>query len=204
MPNIFRFSNAWLSWFGALALLAFLAGLSACSDPKLAFKGVDITGTDYAKELNLPDQNGQVRKLKDFSGKLVVVFFGYTQCPDVCPTSMAELVEVKKALGAQAHLLQGIFVSVDPERDTQEVLKAYMANFDASFVALRPEAEQLAALTRDYKVYAKKVPGTQPGFYTVDHSAGSYVYDPQGRVRLYARYGSGAPALAQDILVLLR
>ena len=117
---------------------------------------------------------------------------------------MADLVEVKKALGAQSDKLQGVFVSIDPERDTQEVLKAYMANFDSSFVALRPEPEQLAALTKNYKVYAKKVPSTQPGFYTVDHSAGSYVYDPQGRLRLYARYGIGASALAQDVMVLLK
>lgn len=190
-------------YWGYVWLLCVGLGLWGCTE-KPKFAAIDVTGADYAKGFELKDQNGQVRTMADFKGKVVVVFFGYTQCPDVCPTSMAELVEVKKALGAQAHLLQGIFVSVDPERDTQEVIKAYMANFDASFVALRPEAEQLAALTRDYKVYAKKVPGTQPGFYTVDHSAGSYVYDPQGRVRLYARYGSGASALAQDILVLLR
>ncbi len=188
------------AWFLFLSLGL---GLWGCSE-KPKFAAIDVTGADYAKGFELKDQDGQVRTLADFKGKVVVVFFGFTQCPDVCPTSMAELVEVKKALGAQGEKLQGVFVSVDPERDTQEVLKAYMANFDPGFVALRPEPERLAATTKDFKVYAKKVPSTQPGFYTVDHSAGSYVYDPQGRLRLYARYGSGASALAQDILVLLR
>ena len=149
MPNNFRFSNFWLRCFGALALWAALAGLSGCSDPKPAFKGVDITGADYAKELNLSDQNGQVRKLKDFSGKLVVVFFGYTQCPDVCPTTMQELAEVKRLLGPDGDKLQAVFVTVDPERDTTELLKAYVENFDASFVALRPTQEQLPAIAKE-------------------------------------------------------
>jgi len=204
MPNIFRFSNAWLSWFGALALLAFLAGLSACSDPKLAFKGVDITGADYAKELNLPDQNGQVRKLKDFSGKLVVVFFGYTQCPDVCPTTMQELAEVKRLLGPDGDKLQAVFVTVDPERDTTELLKAYVENFDASFVALRPTQEQLPAIAKEFKIYFKRVEGKTPSSYTMDHSAGSYIFDTQGRVRLFNRYGTGAQALADDFKLLLK
>jgi len=204
MPNIFRFSNAWLSWFGALALLAFLAGLSACSDPKLAFKGVDITGADYAKELNLPDQNGQVRKLKDFSGKLVVVFFGYTQCPDVCPTTMQELAEVKRLLGPDGDKLQAVFVTVDPERDTTELLKAYVENFDASFVALRPTQEQLPAIAKEFKIYFKRAEGKTPSSYTMDHSAGSYIFDTQGRVRLFNRYGTGAQALADDFKLLLK
>ena len=171
MPNIFRFSNAWLRWFGALALIATLSGLSACSDPRPAFKGVDITGADYAKELNLPDQNGQVRKLKDFSGKLVVVFFGYTQCPDVCPTTMQELAEVKRLLGPDGDKLQAVFVTVDPERDTAELLKAYVENFDASFVALRPTQEQLPAIAKEFKIYFKRVEGKTPTSYTMDHSA---------------------------------
>jgi protein SCO1/2 len=204
MPNIFRFSNAWLSWFGALALLAFLAGLSACSDPKPAFKGVDITGADYAKELNLPDQNGQVRKLKDFSGKLVVVFFGYTQCPDVCPTTMQELAEVKRLIGPDGDKLQAVFVTVDPERDTTELLKAYVENFDASFVALRPTQEQLPAIAKEFKIYFKRVEGKTPSSYTMDHSAGSYIFDTQGRVRLFNRYGTGAQALADDFKLLLK
>ena len=204
MPNIFRFSNAWLRWFGALALIASLSGLSACSDPRPAFKGVDITGADYAKELNLPDQNGQVRKLKDFSGKLVVVFFGYTQCPDVCPTTMQELAEVKRLLGPDGDKLQAVFVTVDPERDTAELLKAYVENFDASFVALRPTQEQLPAIAKEFKLYFKRVEGKTPTSYTMDHSAGSYIFDTQGRVRLFSRYGTGAQALADDFKLLLK
>ena len=204
MPNIFRFSNAWLRWFGALALIATLSGLSACSDPRPAFKGVDITGADYAKELNLPDQNGQVRKLKDFSGKLVVVFFGYTQCPDVCPTTMQELAEVKRLLGPDGDKLQAVFVTVDPERDTAELLKAYVENFDASFVALRPTQEQLPAIAKEFKIYFKRVEGKTPTSYTMDHSAGSYTFDTQGGVRLFSRYGTGAQALADDFKLLLK
>ena len=204
MPPIFRFSKAWLKCFGALALWAALAGLSGCSEPKPAFKGVDITGADYAKELNLPDQNGQVRKLKDFSGKLVVVFFGYTQCPDVCPTTMQELAEVKRLLGPDGDKLQAVFVTVDPERDTTELLKAYVENFDASFVALRPTQEQLPVIAKEFKIYFKRVEGKTPTSYTMDHSAGSYTFDTQGRVRLFNRYGVGAQALADDFKLLLK
>ena len=204
MPHIFRFSNAWLRCFGALVLLASLAGLSGCSDPKPAFKGVDITGADYAKELSLPDQNGQVRKLKDFSGKLVVVFFGYTQCPDVCPTTMQELAEVKRLLGPDGDKLQAVFVTVDPERDTTELLKAYVENFDASFVALRPTQEQLPVIAKEFKIYFKRVEGKTPTSYTMDHSAGSYTFDTQGRVRWFNRYGMGAQALADDFKLLLK
>ena len=199
-----RFSASWLRLFSALALAAFVVGLGACSEPKPAFKGVDITGADYAKELNLPDQNGQVRKLKDFSGKLVVVFFGYTQCPDVCPTTMQELAEVKRLLGPNGDKLQAVFVTVDPERDTAELLKAYVENFDASFVALRPTPEQLPFIAKDFKIYFKRVDGKTPTSYTVDHSAGSFTFDTQGRVRLFNRYGMGAQALADDFNLLLK
>jgi len=179
-------------------------GLTACMDPKAAFKGVDITGADYAKELNLPDQNGQVRKIKDFSGKLVVVFFGYTQCPDVCPTTMQELAEVKRLLGADGDKLQAVFVTVDPERDTTELLKAYVENFDPSFVALRPTPEQLPLIAKEFKIYFKRVEGKTPTSYTMDHSAGSYTFDAQGKVRLFNRYGMGAEALAHDFKLLLK
>ncbi len=204
MFNSTRFSASWFSLFGACALALSLLGLSACSEPKPAFKAVDITGADYAKELNLPDQNGQVRKLKDFSGKLVVVFFGYTQCPDVCPTTMQELAEVKGLLGPDGDKLQAVFVTVDPERDTTELLKAYVENFDASFVALRPTQEQLPAIAKEFKIYFKRVEGKTPTSYTMDHSAGSYTFDTQGRVRLFNRYGMGAQALADDFKLLLK
>ena len=181
-----------------------LAMLSACSDPRPQFAAVDITGADYAQGFSLSDHNGRPRSLKDFAGKVVVVFFGYTQCPDVCPTSMLELAQVRKALGADGERLQGIFISVDPERDTPEVLKSYMSNFDPSFVALRPTPERLAATAKDFKVYYKKVEGKTPGSYSMDHSAGSYVYDTQGRLCLYTRYGSGVPALVSDVGILLK
>ena len=178
--------------------------LAGCSEPKAAFNAVDLTGAEYAKGFQLSDQNGQMRSLAEFKGKLVVVFFGYAQCPDVCPTSMAELAEVKASLGADAGKLQGIFITVDPERDTPEVLKAYMGNFDPSFIALRPTPDQLAAIAKDFKIYYKKVEGKTPTSYSMDHSAGSYVYDTQGRLRLYARYGSGAQALSSDLKKLLK
>ena len=178
--------------------------ISACSDAKPQFRGVDITGADYGRDFPLPDHNGQPRSIKDFAGKVVIVFFGYTQCPDVCPTSMAELAEVKKLLGPDGDKLQGIFITVDPARDTAEMLKAYMTNFDPSFLALIPTPEQLAAIAKDFKVYYKRVEGKTPTSYTMDHSAGSYMYDPQGRLRLYNRYGSGAPALAADVQLLLK
>ena len=189
----------------AVSALAFsVLSLTGCTDPKVAFKGVDITGADYAKELNLSDQNGQVRKIKDFSGKLVVVFFGYTQCPDVCPTTMQELAEVKRLLGSDGDKLQAVFVTVDPERDTTALLKAYVENFDASFVALRPTPEQLPVIAKDFKIYYKRVEGKTPTSYTMDHSAGSYTFDAQGRVRLFNRYGMGAEALAHDFKLLLK
>jgi len=191
----------------SLALCSAL--LSACSDKPAdatasGFSGIDITGADYAKDFALTDHNGQRRTLADFKGKVVVVFFGYTQCPDVCPTSMTELASVKRQLGADGDKLQGIFLSVDPERDTPEVLKAYMANFDPSFIALTPNAEQLAEVAKSFKVYYKKVEGKTPTSYTMDHSAGSYIYDPQGRLRLYHRYGSPTEGLLSDIKHLLK
>lgn len=197
--NTLRSMAAAALWAGSALLLA------ACSENKPSFAAIDITGADYARDFHLPDHNGQVRSIKDFSGKVVVVFFGYTQCPDVCPTSMAELAEIRKILGADGARLQGVFITVDPDRDTPEVLKAYMANFDPSFLALRPTSqEQLTALTKDFKAHYKKVEGRSSTSYTMDHSAGSYVFDTKGRIRLFTRYGSGAQALAGDIRQLLK
>ena len=195
--------NALIAASASLLTLG-LGGLAACSETKLQLKGVDMTGADYAKDFQLTDHNGQTRTLKDFHGKLVIIFFGYTQCPDVCPTSMAELAEVKKLLGKDGDKLQGIFVTVDPERDTTELLKAYMANFDSTFLALRPTPDQLVALAKDFKIYYKRVDGNTPTSYTMDHSAGSYTYDTEGRLRIYNRYGMGAQAMADDAKVLLK
>ncbi len=189
---------------GALVTTSLLV-LTGCSEKAVSFVSIDITGAEYARDFSLPDHNGQLRSIKDFAGKIVVVFFGYTQCPDVCPTSMAELAEIRTMLGADGARLQGLFITVDPDRDTPDVLKAYMANFDPTFLALRPSSpEQLAALTKDFKAYYKKVDGRTPTSYTMDHSAGSYVYDTKGRIRLFTRYGSGAKALAGDIRQLLQ
>ena len=187
-------------FLSALAVLA----LAACSPDKPKFNAIDITGADYAKGFTLTDHNGQSRSLSDFKGKVVVLFFGYTQCPDVCPTSMVELAEVKRLMGADGDKLQGVFVTVDPARDTTDLLKAYMANFDPTFVAFIPTPEQLAVVAKDYKIYYKKVEGKTPTSYTMDHSAGSYVYDTQGNLRLYSRYGVGVQVLAQDIQTLLK
>ena len=181
-----------------------MLALAACGPKKPTFNSIDITGADYAKGFTLTDHNGQSRSLSDFKGKLVVLFFGYTQCPDVCPTTMTELVEVKRLLGTEGDKLQAVFVTVDPARDTTELLKAYMTNFDPSFMAFTPTPEQLAVVAKDYKIYFKRVEGKTPSSYTMDHSAGSYVYDTQGNLRLYSRYGMGTQALTQDIQTLLK
>ncbi len=179
--------------------------LVACSDSKPQFRGIDITGADYAKGFQLVDFSGQPRSLADFRGKVVAVFFGYTQCPDVCPTTLTEMVQVKQLLGADGDKLQVLFVSVDPERDTPEVLKAYVANFDPSFLALYAATpEKLAELAKDFKVYYKKVDGKTPTSYTMDHTAATYLYDPQGRLRLYSRYGTGVQAMADDVKLLIK
>jgi len=189
---------------GLAALFMTSGVLMGCTPDKPQFKSIDLTGADYAQGFSLFDHNGQLRTIKDFAGKTVVVFFGFTQCPDVCPASMAELAEVKRLLGADGDRLQAIFITLDPERDTPELLKAYMGNFDPGFLALRPTPEQLPQVARDFKIYYKKVDGNTKGSYTMDHSAGSYIYDPQGRIRLYNRYGSGAEVLASDIRLLFK
>ncbi len=197
--------RAALRALGAAALVSTTTFvLTACKDEsKPKFQGVDVTGAEYAKDIPLQDVNGQRRSLKDFSGKVVAVFFGYTQCPDVCPTTLQEFVEVKQALGADGNKLQAIFVSLDPERDTPQVLKAYLANFDESFVGLHGTPDEIAAVAKDFKIFFKKVPGKTEGTYTLDHSAGTYLYDPQGRLRIYERYGVGSQVLAQDVKALL-
>jgi protein SCO1/2 len=187
-----------------LTLASTAAALAGCAESKPQFKAVDITGADYARDFPLPDVDGKPRSIKDFAGKAVVLFFGYTQCPDVCPTTLTEIAQAKKLLGPDGDKVQGVLVTVDPERDTPQVLKAYVANFGADFVALRGTPEQTAAIAKDFKVYYKKAEGKTPGTYTMDHSAASYVYDTQGRLRLYTRYGSGAQALADDLKLLLK
>jgi protein SCO1/2 len=179
-------------------------GLGACSKPDApSFAGVNITGAEYARELQLPDAEGRLRSLADFKGKVLVVFFGYTQCPDVCPTTMAELAAVKQQLGPDGKRVQGIFVSVDPDRDTAELLKAYTGNFDPDFVALRGTPDQVKQAAKEFKVYYNKVPGKTEQSYTVDHTAASYLFDTEGHVRVFERYGTGAAVLTQDLKILL-
>jgi protein SCO1 len=187
-----------------IAFCAFSMLLAGCGEKKPEFRSVDITGADYAKDFALPDVNGQTKTIADFKGKAVVLFFGFAQCPDVCPTTMAEIAAVKKSLGKEGEKVTAVFVTVDPERDTPQVLKAYMESFDPSFTALRGTPEQTAALAKYYKIYYKKVEGKTATSYTIDHTAASFVYDPQGKLRLYTRYGMGAQALEQDLLQLLK
>lgn len=182
-----------------------LAGCDRAGAPasRPSFRSIDITGADYAKELNLPDAAGRVRTIAEFRGRIPVVFFGFTQCPDVCPTTLLELAEIRKSLGAPGERIQGIFVTVDPERDTPEVVQAYVDNFGAGFIALRGTLEQTQALAKHFRVYFNKVPGKAEGSYTIDHTAGSYVFDAQGRIRLFTRHGMGVDALRADLKILL-
>ena len=183
---------------------ALLQGCDLAGAPT-PFKAVDITGAPYAQDLDLPDTEGRRRHIADFKGKLTVVFFGFTQCPDVCPTTMLELAQVKKALGADGDKVQGIFISLDPERDTPAVLKAYVGNFSPDFIALRGTLEETQAAAKRFKVFYAKVPGKTDGSYSMDHTAGSFVFDAQGKVRLFTRYGAGgAEALKHDLALLLK
>lgn len=178
-------------------------GQDSASGAAGGFNAVDITGVDYAQGLSLPDVDGKPRSLAEFKGKVVVVFFGYVHCPDVCPTTLAELAEIKRQLGADGDRLQAVFVTLDPERDTAPMLKAYVQGFDPAFVALRGTPQQVADAAKSFKVFYQKVKGSTPDGYLVDHTAGSYVFDPQGRVRLFARYGMPVADLTADIRKLL-
>ena len=188
-------------WALSAAAIAGLSLLGCDSQSSLPVEGMDLTGAEHGKDFALFDAQGQQRSVKDFAGSVVVVFFGYTQCPDVCPTSMQELAEVKQMLGKDAGRLQGIFVTVDPERDTPEVLKAYTAAFDPSFIGLYGDLERTAQIAKDFKVYYKKMPTGSS--YTMDHTSLSYVYDPLGKLRLALRHEQPAQDYADDIRKLL-
>jgi protein SCO1 len=191
-----------------ILVLGAALGVSACDkasapSPGASFQGIDITGADYAKELSLPDVDGRVRPLAEFRGKAVVVFFGFTQCPDVCPTTLSELAAVKKELGASGERVQTVFVTIDPERDSAEILKNYVAAFGPDVIALRGTPEQTLAAAKSFRVFYQKVPGREPGSYSMDHTAGAYVFDPQGKVRLFVRYGQPVSAWVADLKQLL-
>ncbi len=178
------------------------AALAGCGDGKPQFRNTDITGADYAKGFALTDHNGRKVTLADYKGKVVTVFFGFTQCPDVCPTALAEMREVVARLGADAGKLQVLFITIDPERDTQALLAQYVPAFHPSFVGLYGDMTTTAAVAKDFKVFYQKVPGKAPGSYTMDHSAGTYVFDPQGRLRLFVRPAPASePAASLERLV---
>ncbi|MEO8079743.1 MAG: SCO family protein [Caldimonas sp.] len=191
-----------------LAVSAGVLVLSACDWVRgkpagPTFHSTDITGATFARRLSMPDVDGKQRTLADWKGKVTVVFFGYTQCPDFCPATMAELAQIRKSLGAAGERLQVVFVSVDPERDTPEILKTYAANFGPGVIALRGSDDETAAVAKEFKVFYAKVPGKSPGSYSMDHSAASFVFDPNGRARLYVPYGADPTALAADLKQLL-
>ena len=188
----------------AAGLAPWLAGCDRLAPTSVrSFNAVDITGAEYARRFELPDQNGVVRTLADFKGKVTLVFFGFTQCPDVCPSTLAEMAQVKKELGADGAALQVVFITVDPQRDTPALLKAYVESFDPSFVALRGTLEQTQAAAKEFKVYFAKVPGKTEGSYTMDHSAGSFILDAKGNPRVFERYGAGPEGLTADVKALI-
>jgi protein SCO1/2 len=186
-----------------IAAVLFALALGACGLDQPQFNNTDITGAEYGKALSLADPSGKIRTLADFKGSVVVVFFGFTQCPDVCPTTLAEMKTVKKLLGEDAKRFQVLFVTVDPERDTPELLAQYVTAFDPTFLGLRGDPETTAKVAKDFKVFYQKVPGNTPDSYSVDHTAGSYIFDPQGNLRLFVRHGQSADKIAADIKQLL-
>jgi len=186
-----------------LCLAALALALAGCSPSAPRFSNADITGADYGRDFALTDHTGKPRTLADFRGKVVLIFFGFTRCPDVCPTTMAELKQVMVRLGEDAKRLQVLFVTVDPERDKPELLAQYVPAFDSSFLGLYGDAEATAKTAKEFKVFYQKVPGAKPDSYTVDHTAGSYVIDAQGRLRLFVRHGGPLDPLVADLRTLL-
>jgi protein SCO1/2 len=189
-------------WLKTVLVTASAFTLWACQRQAPAFKGIDVTGAAFGRSFSLPDATGTTRSLADFEGKLVLVFFGFTQCPDVCPTALSRAVEVRRLLGDQADRLQVVLITVDPERDTPELLREYLKAFDPSFIALRGDANTLAATAKEFKVVYQKV--ATPSSYTMDHTALSYVFDKTGRLRLALRHDQSAQDVAADLTILLR
>jgi protein SCO1/2 len=188
--------------FGALTLVLALA-VSGCDRGKPAFRSTDVTGAEFGRGFALTGHDGKPRTLEDFRGKVVTVFFGFTQCPDVCPTTLAEMAEVMKGLGERSNEVQVLFVTVDPERDTPQLLASYVTTFDPRFLGLYGDAQAIEKVAKEFKVFYQKVPGKTPGTYTIDHTAGTYVFDRKGQLRLFAKHGQGAEPLVQDIGRLL-
>jgi len=181
-----------------------LFAIAACGPAAQKFRGSDITGIGYGRDFRLIDHTGRPRTLADFRGKVVVLFFGYTQCPDVCPTTLSQLAATMQKLGPDAARVQVLFVTVDPERDTADLLARYVPAFNASFLGLYGDATATAETAKEFKILYQKQPGPNPGGYTVDHSAGTYLFDPQGRLRVFESYGQGPDVFAHDIRALLQ
>ena len=188
----------------ALAFAVGLLALASCTPTGPQFQSSDITGSSFGRDFALHDPAGNARTLADFRGKAVVVFFGYTQCPDVCPTTLATLAEAMKQLGKDADRVQVLFITVDPERDTADLLSKYVPAFDPRFLGLRGNAEETARTAKEFKILYEKQPGASPGSYTMDHSAGTFIFDPQGRLRLYVGVAQGPDVFAHDIRELLK
>jgi protein SCO1 len=187
-----------------ILILAAALALVACSGPSAPqFHSTDITGANYGRTWSLTDHQGQPRTLADFEGKVVTVFFGFTQCPDVCPTSLMTMSEVMEQLGDAAERVQVLFVTVDPERDTEELLAHYVPAFDQRFLGLYGDLEQTAAVAKEFRIFFRKSGDTEGSHYSVDHSAGTYMFDPAGRLRLYVRHAETADNIAADIGLLL-
>ena len=186
-----------------VALIGLIGGCDKPTGSRLQFSHTDITGADFAREFELTSHHGQSVRLADFKGKVVVLFFGFMHCPDVCPTTLSELNVVMERLGADAKHVQVIFVTVDPERDTLENLSSYMGAFNPDFLGLSGTADEIATVTQEFKVIYQKVEGSMSDTYSVDHSAGTYVFDRDGQVRLFVPYGANPDELTSDILQLI-
>jgi protein SCO1/2 len=185
--------------------LAVALGLSlgGCGQGTPQFRGADVTGSAFGHDFHLTDHTGKARTLGDFRGKVVLIFFGYTQCPDFCPTTLANLATVMRQLGPDAARVQVLFITIDPERDTQELLSRYVPAFNPTFIGLYGDAAATAATAKEFRIIYQKEPGPTPGSYTMDHSTGTFVFDPQGRLRVYESYAQGPDAIAHDIRALL-
>jgi len=184
-------------------LLSLILALAGCADPKPQFANADLSHADFGKDFALTDHNGKPRTLADFRGKAVVIFFGYTQCPDVCPTTMTGMAEAMKLLGTDADKVQVLFVTVDPERDTQQLLAQYVPVFNPGFLGLYADPQTIARTAQEFRVFYKRQPGSTPTTYTVDHTAGSYIFDPQGKLRLYVKHGEKPELIARDLKLLV-
>ena len=177
--------------------------LSACSPEPPVFNSTDVTGAAWGRDFDLLDVRGKPRQLADYRGRAVVLFFGYTQCPDVCPTTMTRLREAMKPLGADAGRVQVLFVTLDPERDTAQLLAQYVPSFDSRFAGLYGSPDVTAATAKEFKIFYQKQAGSNPGSYTIDHTAGMYAFDPKGRLRLFVRDDESSDKIASDLKVLL-